>query len=218
MNVFGGEWDHHERRLAERWRACVSEQDTVFLPGDISWGMSFEEALADFEFLHRLPGRKIISKGNHDYWWSTVGKMKKALMEQGLSSIDFLHNNAYLIEGKIFCGTKGYLWDDSVSKDQNNKILERERMRLELSLKEGRKLAAAQGTAELIALLHYPPVTQQQRNEGLLELMREYGVRRCYYGHIHGPGRRSAVTGEFDELRLALISADFLSFCPQIIE
>ena len=218
MQVFGPEWDNHTEKIRREWLARVDAQDTVFLPGDLSWGIDLQEALADFLFLDALPGKKILSKGNHDYWWTTVSKMQNFLLAHGITSIDFLHNNAYAAEGMIFCGAKGYQWDAQQSAAQNEKLINREAMRLELSLERG---AALRGSlpgyehAELIALLHYPPVSPGQKSRRLLEILLKYGVRRCFYGHIHGPGKATAVTGLYEGVEFSLISADFLSFCPQ---
>lgn len=218
MQVFGPEWENHTQKIKEAWLAQVGAQDTVFLPGDFSWGIDLQEALADFLFLDALPGKKILSKGNHDYWWTTVSKMQNFLLAHGITSIDFLHNNAYAAEGMIFCGAKGYQWDAQQSAAQNEKLINREAMRLELSLERG---AALRGSlpgyehAELIALLHYPPVSPGQKSRRLLEILLKYGVRRCFFGHIHGPGKATAVTGLYEGVEFSLISADFLSFCPQ---
>ncbi|NLT58728.1 MAG: serine/threonine protein phosphatase [Clostridiales bacterium] len=219
MDIFGPGWEQHERRLRENWCARVRAEDTVFVPGDISWGMDLEQAMADLRYLSQLPGTKILSKGNHDYWWGTVGKMEAALERQGIWNIHFLHNNAYLVENKIFCGSKGYLRDGEESDAQNQKLMEREAQRFAHSVREGLALRERAGEAlELIALFHYPPVTPQQRNEGILALLRRHGIGRCYYGHIHGMGTRTAITGPFEGVELSLVSADFLSFVPKIIE
>ena len=218
MRVFGSEWEDHVRKFKEAWLAQVAPEDTVFLPGDISWGIDLNEALADFLFLEQLPGKKILSKGNHDYWWTTLSKMQKFLDDNALTTISFLHNDAVAVEGMIVCGSKGYLWDAGEPVTQNEKLIRREAARLELSLKAGRKLrktCPGYETAELVVVLHYPPLTVGQRNEPILSLLHEYDIKRCYFGHIHGPGKAAAVTGEVDGVSYFLVSADFLSFCPQ---
>ncbi len=218
MQVFGPEWENHTQTIKRKWLETVSPGDTVFLPGDFSWGIDLEETLADFLFLEQLPGKKILSKGNHDYWWTTVSKMQQFLLQHGISSIDFLHNNAFAVEGMIVCGAKGYQWDAQESAAQNEKLTNREAIRLELSLKKGvslQKKLPGYERAELVALLHYPPVTAGQKSGRFLELFQQYGVRRCFYGHIHGPATAAALTGWHQGVEFSLVSADFLSFCPQ---
>ena len=216
MDVFGDAWDAHQEKIKRNWHSIVGADDTVFLPGDISWGIDLVEALADFRFLHELPGKKILSKGNHDYWWSTVGKTAKALADAGIDSIDFLHNNAFFLEGKVFCGTKGYLHDLDETDDYNNRISQRERERFSRSLQAGQVLREQYDRdAPLIALLHYPPITKHQRNDLILELLKKHGVSRCYYGHIHGAGKHAALTGVYEQIELHLVSADAVDFCPQ---
>lgn len=221
MQVFGPEWDNHAERIRENWMERVREEDIVFLPGDFSWGIDLEEALADFRFLESLPGTKVLSKGNHDYWWTTVSKMQQFLESNGILSVEFLHNNARAAQGMIVCGTKGYQWNNQDSTAQNEKLIHREACRLELSLEEGMRLRQklpGYEEAELIAVMHYPPVVVGQKNEHFLEILQTYGVKRCYYGHIHGAAKASALTGWYQGVEFSLISADFLSFCPQKID
>ena len=219
MDVFGAVWDSHAIRIAENWTSCVSDGDTVFLPGDLSWAIDMAEALPDFQFLHSLPGHKVLLKGNHDYWWSTVGKMSGLLKSSGVDTIRFLHNNAWPVEGKVFCGTKGYLFDDDMSKEHNERMFNRERERLALSLQAGEKLKQQAGAnMETVVLMHYPPVTSTQRNEHFIRLMQLHGVQRCYFGHLHGKGRNSAVVGQYEGIELAMVSADHVGFTPVRIE
>lgn len=213
MNVFGEKWNGYEARLCENWKAAVGPSDTVVMPGDISWGMTMEEAMADFSFLDALPGRKLIGKGNHDYWWTSVSKMKKALDDAGIRTIDFLYNCAYRVEDIAVCGTKGYLWDAGETETQNAKIMNRELARLELSLSAGKKLGG-----EPVVFLHYPPVTAVFKNDAYIDLMLRYGVTQCYYGHIHGAGHRSAFNGKYRGIEFSLISADYIEFYPVFIK
>lgn len=206
MDVFSG-WNDHAQRLEKNWRALVEEGDTVILPGDISWGMSLEQAGADFAFIHRLPGRKILLKGNHDYWWTTRKKMDAFFQEKGWDSLYILHNDAYKAEGIAVCGTRGWFYD--AEADADKKILLREVGRLRSSIQAARALGG-----EPVVFLHYPPVFADTVCPEIWEELLRQGIRRCYYGHIHGYGIRSAFNGEKEGIRLKLISADALSFAP----
>ncbi len=207
MDVFGG-WDAHEQRLETHWREVVSDTDTVVIPGDISWGMTLEEAKADFAFLDTLPGKKLLMKGNHDYWWCTRRKMDAFFEENGFSTLRILHNDAVAVEDAVaVCGTRGWFYD--AEQDADQKVLNREVGRLRTSA----QAAVATGLTP-IAFLHYPPVWGEERCQVFLDVLKEYGVTRCYYGHVHGPGIRQAFNGEIDGIRLQLASADALNFVP----
>lgn len=194
MEVFG--WRDYTRILREHWIREVGEEDTVFLPGDFSWATYLKEAQEDFAFLDGLPGKKILLKGNHDFWWETVTKMEHFLQENGMHSIRFLHNNSYCIEGKHFCGTKG--WD---TEKDSEKIILRETHRFRMSL-ESRK-----GEGPVIGVFHYPPFFC----EGIMKLIREHGIGQCIYGHLHGAGE-SVIRQNGTEFLLA--SCDHLGFKP----
>ncbi len=207
MDVFGG-WDAHEQRLETHWREVVSDTDTVVIPGDISWGMSLEEAKADFAFLDKLPGKKLLMKGNHDYWWCTRRKMDTFFEENGFSTLRILHNDAVTVEDAVaVCGTRGWFYD--AEQDADQKVLNREVGRLRTSVQ-----AAVDTGLTPIAFLHYPPVWGDERCQVFLDVLKEYGVTRCYYGHVHGPGIRQAFNGEIEGIRLQLASADALKFIP----
>lgn len=207
MRIFDG-WDGFEQRLENNWRSLVTDTDTVVLPGDISWGMSLEQALADFQFLHSLPGQKLILKGNHDYWWTTRRKMDTFLEENGLHTLRFVHNDAVPVEGKVaVCGTRGWFYD--AEADADKKVLLREVGRLETSIQ-----AAEKTGLEPVVFLHYPPVWGDQVCEPFLEVLQKHGVHRCYYGHVHGRGIRQAFNGDWNGVRLQLASADSLQFVP----
>ncbi len=210
MDIFGG-WSDYVSRLEKNWRALVSDEDTVVIPGDISWAMSLEGAEEDFRFLHNLPGKKIILKGNHDYWWTTKKKMDNFLSEKGFDSISILHNNAFKVGEYVLCGTRGWFYDAEKSADM--KVLLREASRLERSVEEGKKLGG-----EIIVFLHYPPVMQMGKCEEIFSVIEKNGIKRCYYGHLHGESTRRSITETVDGVKLSLISADFLSFCPQLVE
>ncbi len=210
MDIFKG-WDNYVDRLTENWNRVVSDTDTVVIPGDISWAMTLEGTKQDFEYINNtLNGDKIILKGNHDYWWNTASKMNAFLKENGFDRIRILNNNAYLVEGISVVGTRGWINDDGSECDA--KVLNREAGRFRMSVTEGKKL---QG--ELIAFIHYPPIYNGEKNEYILSVIREYGIQKCYYGHIHGPGHRYAFQGEYEGTQYKMISADYLGFMPIMI-
>ena len=205
MDIFGG-WKNYMQRLEENWRAVVGQEDTVVIPGDVSWGMSMEEAKADFAFLHSLPGKKILMKGNHDYWWTTRAKMEAFLAENGFDTLSILHNNAVSV-----CGSRGWMFEQGQAHDK--KLIAREAGRIRASLQDADRF----GDQEKILFLHYPPIFMQDSIPEFLEVMKEFGVRRCYYGHIHSQGCRFAFQGDWEGVRLEMVSADFLRFCPKKI-
>jgi len=206
MDVFTG-WGNHVRRIEENWRRAVRDGDTVVLPGDISWAMTLEQALPDFKFLHSLPGTKIILKGNHDYWWTTRKKIEALWLAHGLGSLRLLHNNAVLAEGVALCGSRGWFFDCEEAEDR--KVLLREAGRLKTSIREAKKLSD-----RLCVFLHYPPIANGRRCDEIYGVLAEEGVRRCYYGHLHGASIPWAIQGEVGGIRFELVSADALQFCP----
>lgn len=209
MDVFGGAWVDYVDKLRAGFQV-VEETDTVVLCGDISWGMSLPEAKPDFQFLQELlPGRKILLKGNHDYWWETVAKMTRFFEAEGLENFAFLHNNCLCYRDIALCGTRGWFLD--VEKGPHNeKMLRREVMRLEASLK-------AAGDREKICFLHYPPLYQGYHCQEITELLTRYQVQRCYYGHLHGRSTRAAFEGDYQGTAFSLVSADHLNFVPKQI-
>lgn len=210
MDVFHG-WQDYVPRLAENWRAVVRDDDTVVIAGDISWGMDLAQALPDFRFLHELPGRKLILKGNHDYWWSTRKKAETCFAENGLTTLSVLFNNAFEVGEAAVCGTRGWLAESC--SDEDRKVLLREAGRLQMSLD-----AAKAFGKEPVVFLHYPPVNADGTwCPELFDVLRKEGVKRVYYGHLHGPSCRMAVQGELDGIRLTLISCDALHFSPKLI-
>lgn len=209
MNIFPG-WQDYVERLEENWRRLITPEDTVIVAGDISWAMKLENTLADFTFLESLPGQKYLMKGNHDYWWSTVSSMERFLSEHGLSSLHFLHNSAVAAEGLALCGSRGWMFEDGERADGS--ITAREAGRIRRSLE-----AAPEGLPRML-FLHYPPIFGQQSIPEFFDLMNEFGVKDCYYGHLHGEGISMAFQGCFCGVNCHLISADFLRFCPQKIQ
>ena len=210
MDIFGG-WKNYMQRLEENWRSVVQPQDTVIIPGDVSWGMSLEQAKEDFLFLHRLPGKKILMKGNHDYWWTTRAKMESFLEENGLDSLSILHNNAVSVEGLSLCGSRGWMFEQGQEHDK--KIINREAGRIRASLQDAQRF----GEQEKVLFLHYPPVFMQDSIPEFFEVLNQYGVRPCYYGHIHSQGCRFAFQGEWCGVQLEMVSADYLRFMPKKI-
>ena len=210
MDVFPG-WTAYTARLENNWRRLVSPDDVVVIPGDISWEMELTQCKQDFAFLDALPGRKIIMKGNHDYWWTTKRKMDAFLAENEFTSIAVLHNNAFRFGDFTVVGTRGWFYD--AEKDADQKVLLREAGRLRMSIQAGRALGG-----EMICFLHYPPLTVNQQCKELLQVLHEERIRRCFYGHLHGPSMGLAFNGEHDGIRFQLISADYLHFCPFLVE
>ena len=205
MDIFPG-WQGYMEKLERHWNTLVRPEDTVVLAGDTSWAMKLEDTVADFSFLQRLPGQKLLLKGNHDYWWTTVKKMERFLQENGFDSLHILHNNSILAEELAVCGTRSWMFDVGESHDE--KVMNRELGRLRASLD------AAQEGAERVAFLHYPPVYPNANAQQVIDLLKEYNVKRCFYGHLHGNAIRFAVQGMVDGIEYRLISADALAFCP----
>lgn len=209
MDVFGGRWVGYRDKLVQGL-SVLQETDTLVLCGDFSWGMSLQEALPDFRLLESFPGRKLLLKGNHDYWWETLSKMRRFFTENHIKSIDFLHNNCFTYNEAFLCGTRGWFFDKHDQASAEDKIFKRELMRLEASLKCAREA----GGERLLCFLHYPPVCGGTEVPQMTELLRRYGVDTCYYGHLHGEAIRGAFNGEKDGIQYRLISADAVAFRP----
>ncbi len=210
MSVFSG-WSDYQERIEKNWLESIKKDDTVVLPGDISWGMSLEEAAPDFRFIESLPGEKIIIKGNHDYWWTTMKKMESFLSTEGIGSIKILHNNHYKYEDYGICGTRG--WVNMPGETQDEKILKREVQRLETSIK-----SALDAGLIPIVFLHYPPIFATNFNYDILEILYRYKIKDCYYGHIHGrSAHEMCVTNTYDDINFHLVSGDYLQFAPEKI-
>jgi len=221
MDIFGEKWTNHQEKITEYWTATVKDEDVVIIPGDISWGMSAEEALPDLIYIEELPGKKILLKGNHEYWWGTMNKLKELKSTNKLDSIEFLHNNYIYREEKnsCLCGTRGWKcpggWDTANFSDQDTKIYLREIQRLELSLKAG-----AEKSENIICFTHFPPFNNKAEVSGFTELMEKYKVKQCYYGHLHGPSLKYAFNGKISDDSITeyhLVSGDYLGFKPMLI-
>lgn len=208
MDVFGGGWEGYVEKLREGF-AEVEEEDSVVLCGDVSWGMSLEEAAQDFAFLNDLPGQKWILKGNHDYWWNTASKMNAFFAARGFDKLHILHNNCALYGETALCGTRGWFFEENAAP-QSEKVFNREVMRLEASLK-------AAGGHEKLCFLHYPPRYQGYQCQEIIDLMERYQVKACYYGHLHGPSHRLAREGIYGSIEYHLVAADYIGFRPKKI-
>ncbi len=205
MQVFNG-WQNYEERLRTNWINTVTEQDTVVLVGDLSWGMNLEQTLEDFRFVDGLPGEKLIVKGNHDYWWTTVRKMTGFFEEKGITTLKFLHNNSFVRNGIRLCGTRGWLYNQSTALDK--KLFDRELIRLEASL------ASAEGEEEKVAFLHYPPVFSGVACTEISSILEKHGVKRCYFGHIHTRDNELKNGFEYGGVEYRLVSSICTDFSP----
>jgi len=207
MDVFGGRWENYVSKILDGFSELTDEDVTV-LCGDLTWGMTIDEALEDFLFIERLPGRKIILKGNHDYWWTTASKAHKFFDEHNIKTIDILHNNSFEYEDVSICGTRGWFFEESKNDEHDKKIMNRECMRLEASLKSA-------GDRRKFVFLHYPPKYMGYECPEILELLKTYGVEKCLYGHIHSAGCAYAFNGMLSGTEHTLVSADHLHFKPK---
>ena len=216
MDVFGRSWDNHALRIEENWKKTVKENDTVVIAGDISWGMDFEEAKEDLLFINSLPGRKIILKGNHDYWWATANKMNTFFAENSINTIDILYNNAYLCENKIICGTRGWINEFGV-KTEDERIIKREAQRLALSLDAGMELKKEHPDAEILVFMHYPPVFGGFINYDIVDVLYRYGVEKVYYGHLHNV-KKEQLDDEYIGIKMYLTACDYIGFTPLKIQ
>ena len=206
MDVFGPKWANYVERIQENF-SKLNDDDVIVIAGDISWGMSLEQSLPDFQFIDALPGRKILLKGNHDYWWNTAAKMERFFAENGLTTMEILHNNCRFYGDVALCGTRGWFYELDNQGTHNEKVLLREVGRLETSLKGA-------GEREKLCFLHYPPIYQGYKCPEMLELLDKYEVERCYYGHLHGYTHRRAFEGMREKTEYALIAADYVAFQP----
>lgn len=206
MDVFGGAWEGYMDKLRDGL-SVITPEDTTVLLGDLSWAIDLQEAKADFSWINGIPGRKIILKGNHDYWWSTAAKFYHFCGNNGFTDQWILNNNHYEYDGWAICGTRGWFFEVERSGEHDEKVFRRELLRLETSLKSA-------GELPKMVFLHYPPRYKGYTCEPIIELMEKYGVRRCFYGHLHGPSHALAMEGLWDGIEYRLVSADRLDFQP----
>lgn len=211
MDIFGDNWKEHENKIRQSWVENVSEEDLVILPGDFSWAMYLKDTDEDFKYLNSLPGKKLLLKGNHDYWWTTVTSMKNYLDEYEFRNIDFLYNNSYEFEDSIIIGTRGW---NQAEDQESKKMQKREAIRLELSIQDG--LNKYGKDKEIIAFMHYPPIShaniQQNELNDFIRIIKKYDIKKCYYGHLHGTSIKEAVEGIYFGIDFKLVSADSLDF------
>lgn len=220
MDAFGNRWRDYQNKIYTNWHKVVGENDTVVIPGDISWGSSLQGSLEDLRFLDSLPGKKIISKGNHDFWWSTVSKLTVFFEEQNFSSLTIINNNATVAEDYIITGTRGWFSDPSTQNTSQptdfNKIVNREAIRLRLALTEATKLKEIHNDKEILVFLHFPPMWGDFCDESTFDTLEEFEIKKCYFGHIHGcyniPDKQV-----YRGIELNMISADYLNFIPKLI-
>lgn len=204
MDIFGARWKNHFERIREDWLSRVAADDVVLLPGDLSWAMRLEDAIGDLNSIAALPGHKILLRGNHDYWWSAIGRVRRALGE-GMYA---LQNDSLLLQGRLYAGTRGWtIPTPDADDDEDARIFQRERLRLEMSLKHAR---ARDAEAPITAMLHFPPLTEELA--GFSDLLEAYGVADCVYGHLHGAGLYGAVRGLRRGVRYHQVSCDGLDF------
>lgn len=208
MDIFGG-WENHVERLTENWNRLVTPEDTVIIPGDISWGIDLNEAREDFLYLESLPGKKIVGKGNHDLWFSTRTKVENFFKENNITSVEILFNNAFEYGDYVLCGTRGWINETGAG---DKKVLLREQGRLRRSLEEGLKTGK-----EPLVFLHYPPIFGSSECIEIVSVLKEFNIKRVYYGHLHGYSHQYAINGERMGIEFQLISGDFLQFCPKKI-
>lgn len=217
MDIFGGNWKNHEQKIKENWKNTVQDNDLVILPGDFSWEMHLKDMYNDFAYLNQLPGKKLLLKGNHDYWWTTLAKMREFLQENKFENIDFVYNNSYLFEDKIIAGTRGWALNDTENSDKMN---HREEERLKLSLQSG---VDNFGDKEIICIMHYPPIIEENKNDAnnqsknlkvsnYVQIMKDYNVKTCLYGHLHGESHQEAFEGIIEGINFKLVSSDYLDF------
>ncbi|MBE6823889.1 MAG: serine/threonine protein phosphatase [Ruminococcaceae bacterium] len=210
MDIFKG-WRDYKDRLENNWRALINEDDTVVIAGDISWAMKLEECYEDFSFINSLPGTKILLKGNHDYWWATKKKIDEYLEANNFDSIKILFNNSFTVEDFTICGSRGWYYDADTEADI--KVINREVGRLKLSLD-----SAKESSKTPIVFLHYPPVYAQLECKEIMDTLIDYGIKECYYGHLHGSHtHKNAVIGNYKDVNMHLISCDFVDFMPVLV-
>ena len=219
MEVFGKRWNNYISKLSDNWRRVVTDNDTVIIPGDISWSLTTADALSDLLWLDALPGKKIIMKGNHDFWWSTVSKLEAFFKDHNITTIGILNNNALEVESFIIAGSRGWFTDRTMQNTEENvdydKIVNREAIRLNMSLGEAKKLSV-QTNKPIIAFLHFPPVWSEFVCQPIIDVLKSYEIKHCYFGHVHGSYAHSDAF-EHSGIRFHMISADFLDFLPRIV-
>ncbi len=224
MDIFGDHWEDHHERIAETWQSCVSPEDVVLLPGDISWAMTLPQAAEDLRFLNDLPGQKIIGRGNHDYWWSTLRKIEQFCADQSFSTLRFMRHNAFRIgepngQQIVVCGTRGWInpTDSTWQKNSDEKIYLREIARLKLALEEALKIH--EDEMPLLVALHYPPFNRgnPSGSNGFMETMQAFSVDMCIFGHVHGSSARFIPEGRINDIEFINVASDYINFKPRLL-
>jgi len=217
MDKFGGAWRGYMEKLRDGL-SVLREEDTLVIPGDLSWGLSLQEALSDFRWIAEYPGKKLLVKGNHDLWWETRAKMERFMAENHVEGIDFIHNNFFVYEGVqgpvALCGTRGWFFEEDHGTEHDDKMRSREVLRLKASL----NAAKSAGYERILCFMHYPPIYAGYICQPMLDALEEGGVEACYYGHLHGESHRYAFQGDKNGIKYTLVSSDSVSFQPILIE
>lgn len=209
MDIFGNRWENYIEKLSDNWQSNVTDNDVVVIAGDFSWATYLEESFKDFKFLNNLNGKKIILKGNHDYWWTTKNKLQKFISENGFKNIEFLHNNSYMYNDIAICGTRGWMhpeWTNITSKD--TKIFKREVLRLEFSIN------TAKDYKDIFVFTHYPPMSDKLEKNEFSDVLERYNVSKCLYGHLHSYSHKYAINSTVRGVEYKLISGDYIDFMP----
>lgn len=217
MEIFGPRWQDYMEKIQKNWNLVVSPEDTVIVPGDISWSLRLEDSLDDFRFLDGLNGKKLIGKGNHDFWWSTHSKLRTFWEQNQISSVDILYNNAHRFENCIVSGTRGWFVEENqqhtVGNVEHAKIVNREAIRLRLSLEESVRLRGDDKDLPIVVFLHFPPVWNDFVCREILDVLHEFEIKTCYFGHIHG-AYYAPRTQTFEGINFTICAADYLNFTP----
>lgn len=209
MDIFGAKWLKHDEKIKENWIKKITDEDTVLIAGDISWSMRSDESKVDLDWIDALPGKKIISKGNHDYWWGGISKLNRMY-----ENTKFLQNNFYTYEDYAICGSRGWILEGSDRfTEKDKKIFDRELIRLKLSLDKAKEA----GYENIVVMIHYPPMNEKRENSAFTNLFKEYGVKKVIYGHLHGPSLANVLNGEHEGIEYLMTSCDFLDFDPKRI-
>lgn len=210
MEIFSG-WNNYTQRLSKNWNKLIKENDEVVIAGDISWALKLKEAKLDLEFLNSLPGKKLLIKGNHDLWWGTKKKLEDFFEENNFNTFKIIYNSSYVSEDFVICGSRGWLYDSKEASDK--KISKREAARLEKSIIEGLVFKK-----DIIVFMHYPPVYGDFKNTDIIDVLKKYEIKKCYFGHVHGNFASKVINyGEYSGIKMQLISADYLKFMPEIV-
>ncbi|NLA95917.1 MAG: serine/threonine protein phosphatase [Clostridiaceae bacterium] len=219
MHIFGPRWERHADRIATNWEEEVGPDDTVLVGGDISWANSLEEALPDLTLIDALPGKKVLLKGNHDYWWTTIRKLEAFCKQEALTTLRFLRNDALVAAGFYICGTRGWMLpSDEEFSARDQKIYKREIVRLELSIRALKRLRKEEDRgAGTVALMHYPPISEQGAGSSLSDLLKAAGIEVCLFAHIHHDVPFYDSRPQIDGIRYIMVASDQVGFRPLLV-